>query len=172
MSIKNPITNASQLRKPLVCRDPGSQWRQNTASQWWSPDYKGFLSPEQKKMIALRDRLLTFGGYGVCMPAIEEDLEAIMNRGQLFYGKGTRFKKGKPNECHRNSCLLWEANRDKCSIATGYALSEDGIWRQHSWVVQPLQVKYRVWETTVGRVAYFGFIMTQEECERFVEDNF
>ncbi|MEG1564976.1 MAG: hypothetical protein RR365_14825, partial [Bacteroides sp.] len=90
---------------------------------------------------------------------------------QLFYGKGTRFRKGQPSQCHLNACLLWEVNKGYCQIATGYALSKDGMWRQHSWVVQPLATKYRVWETTEGRVAYFGFIMTDEECELFCRAN-
>ena len=53
----------------------------------------------------------------------------------------------------------------------GYALSEDGLWRCHSWVVQPMARTVRVWETTVKRVAYFGVVLTSEECEDFVENN-
>lgn len=75
------------------------------------------------------------------------------------------------NRCHFNSARMWDANRGKCQIATGYALSDDGCWRQHSWVVQPLTVKYRIWETTEPRIAYFGFIMTDEECEDFLYQN-
>ena len=70
-----------------------------------------------------------------------------------------------------NSALLWDANREKCQIATGYALSADGCWRQHSWVVQPLTTKYRIWETTEKRIAYFGFILNDEECEEFYYNN-
>ena len=52
-----------------------------------------------------------------------------------------------------------------------YALSEDGLWRCHSWVVQPMARTVRVWETTVKRVAYFGVVLTSEECKDFVENN-
>lgn len=62
-------------------------------------------------------------------------------------------------------------SKDRCFIATGYALSEDGLWRCHSWVVQPMARTVRVWETTVKRVAYFGVVLTSEECEDFVENN-
>ena len=65
---------------------------------------------------------------------------------------------------------LWYKNKDRCFIATGYALSEDGLWRCHSWVVQPMARTVRVWETTVKRVAYFGVVLTSEECEDFVEN--
>ncbi len=40
-------------------------------------------------------------------------------------------------------------------IATGYALDADGLWRQHSWVMDK---KGRVIETTVRRVAYCGIV--------------
>lgn len=70
-----------------------------------------------------------------------------------------------------NSANLWDANRGRCFIATGYALSEDGLWRSHSWVVQPMPRTLRVWETTVKRVAYFGVVLTEEECDRFYRDN-
>ena len=74
-------------------------------------------------------------------------------------------------QCHYNSARLWYKNKDRCFIATGYALSEDGLWRCHSWVVQPMARTVRVWETTVKRVAYFGVVLTSEECEDFVENN-
>lgn len=94
-----------------------------------------------------------------------------MSRGQFFLGKGAKLKKGEPCHCHSNAAYMWEANKGRCQIATGYALSDDGLWRQHSWIVQPLKVKYRVWETTVKRVAYFGTILTDEECEAFCYKN-
>lgn len=148
--------------------------RRRLKDVWWARD--GIVKPANKeeaekmeKMFVLRDKLLSFGGAEACMPIIEEDYDNIMNRGQLFYGKGTHFRKGEPCRCHSNACYLWEANKGRCQIATGYALSSDGIWRQHSWVVQPIATKWRVWETTEPRVAYFGFIMDDDECERFCE---
>lgn len=79
--------------------------------------------------------------------------------------------RGQPSQCHANSAYLWDANRGHCSIATGYALSEDGLWRCHSWVVQPRSRTMRVWETTVKRVAYFGFVMNDTECQEFLDNN-
>lgn len=163
MSISNPIIKPSQMRAPLVCDKPNPEWYEYTSNRWWAPEFSGARTPEQEKLMRLSERLLSFGGHAVCLPDIEEDYDAIMERGQLFYGKGTHFKKGRPSQCHKNSCLLWNANRENSSIATGYALSKDGIWRQHSWVVQPLTVKYRVWETTVARVAYYGFVMMLDD---------
>jgi len=74
-----------------------------------------------------------------------------------------------PSRCHANSGFLWDANRDKLELCTGYALSEDGLWRQHSWCWWPAQRK--VVETTERRKAYVGFVMTAKRVEQFYYDN-
>ena len=55
---------------------------------------------------------------------------------------------------------------------TGYALSDDGMWRQHSWCICDAGEEYIedsiIIETTEKRLAYFGFIMDEEESEEFV----
>ena len=40
-----------------------------------------------------------------------------------------------------------------------------------AWVVQPRSRTMRVWETTVKRVAYFGFVMNDTECQEFLDNN-
>lgn len=176
MSIVNPIVRPSQMRRPIVCqtlKEDHKKWLEN---QWWSTNSTQTPANKQEavkmnKMFALRDKLLAFGGNEVCMPLVEEDYFAIMKRGQFFYGNHARLKEGMPSQCHYNSALLWAANKGRCQICTGYALSEDGIWRQHSWVVQPLTRSWRIWETTVKRVAYFGVVFDDAECERFYASN-
>lgn len=121
-------------------------------------------------MKALHDKILSFGGDEVCMTAYDEDAVKTLSRGQFFYGS-SYMRKGQPSQCHANSAYLWDANRGHCSIATGYALSEDGLWRCHSWVVQPRSRTMRVWETTVKRMAYFGFVMNDTECQEFLDNN-
>lgn len=176
MSIANPITKPSQLRRPLIWKPIDKEWEKGLEKVWWStnstctPANKREAA-EMNKMFALRDKLLAFGGHNVCMPLIEDDYFAIMQRGQFFYGDHARMKAGLPSQCHFNSALLWAANKGHCQICTGYALSEDGLWRQHSWVVQPLTKSWRVWETTVKRVAYFGVVFDDAECEKFYEMN-
>lgn len=80
---------------------------------------------------------------------------------------------GVPNQCHKNSCELWYANNDTFDIhiCTGYALSQDGLWRQHSWLVAIIENQPKIIETTVDWVAYYGFIRTEEECELFYNMN-
>lgn len=176
MSINNPITRPTQLCRPLICRPLGERYKKDLESMWWSTNStrtpaNKHEAAEMNKMFALRDKILAFGGHEVCMPLVEDDYFAIMKRGQFFYGDHAHLKKGLPSHCHCNAAQFWAANKGRCQICTGYALSEDGIWRQHSWVVQPLTRSWRIWETTVKRVAYFGVIFDDAECERFYASN-
>lgn len=147
--------------------------RLEAMGMWWYQKHPIGSSPEEQanmdKMVKLRDRLLTFGGNIACMDLTDMHYNAIMERGQYFYGEGIHHTKGLPSQCHYNACAFWAKHQLRMRIATGYALSKDGCWRQHSWLVEPLKVKYRIWETTEDRIAYFGVILTPEECADFCE---
>lgn len=160
---------------------------------WWSsanisspasflslPDNHGMphekLVSEWRDFFALHQLLLSIGGNETCFPPAEEDMEAILKRGR-FYPGYSKMMVGKPNQCHRNSCELWLNNRRQfqVSIATGYALSTDGLWRQHTWLIHRYrtrtQSRMRLIETTVKRLGYFGFEMAEEEAMAFCSNN-
>lgn len=127
---------------------------------------RGFtLKTGAPEFLPLKKILLNIGGWGVCVPSLEPDLEKIILRGQRFSAKSISMK-GEPCQCHSNSAYCWDANRKHCTICTGYALSRDGMWRQHSWCYGG-----KVIETTEKRAAYWGFLMTEDECERFLDYN-
>ena len=116
----------------------------------------------------LKDKLLNFAGIRVLIPQVEEDLDKLMSRGQFWLGEKALLQLGEPSQCHANSSYLWNANRDKLRICTGYALSRDGIWRQHSWCIWAKSGINKIVETTEKRLLYYGFVMTPEECEEFL----
>lgn len=120
----------------------------------------------------LRQKLLTFAGEAVCFPPCEEDLDNILSYGQFWVGGNAKLMRGEPNQCHVNSANLWEQNKDTTRICTGYALSEDGIWRQHSWLVWHKARSNQIVETTVKRITYYGFVMPYDMCQRFADENF
>lgn len=170
------IKRAEDMPKaPLAWNKMDEDWgrRLESMGKWWYQKHPVGSTPKEQaamdKMIKLRDRLLTFGGNIVCMELTDMHYDAIMERGQYFYGEGIRHTNGFPSRCHYNACAFWAKHQTSMRIATGYALSKDGCWRQHSWLVEPLKTKYRIWETTENRIAYFGVILTQEECEEFCE---
>ena len=165
-----PITTPEQISTPIHWNPMSDDWKRWIDSHQVYNGESRFSKEMLDAMKALHDKILSFGGDEVCMTAYDEDAVKTLSRGQFFYGS-SYMRKGQPSQCHANSAYLWDANRGHCSIATGYALSEDGLWRCHSWVVQPRSRTMRVWETTVKRVAYFGFVMNDTECQEFLDNN-
>ncbi len=72
----------------------------------------------------------------------------------------------KASRCHENVAAVWKARRfGIIAIATGYALSEDGVWRVHSWGTLPDGVV----ETTEARLKYFGIVLEGTQADNLAE---
>ena len=54
---------------------------------------------------------------------------------------------------------------------TGYALSDDGLWRQHSWLIAKPGRRWTVIETTCRRLLYYGVVLTEEEARHHADCN-
>lgn len=97
------------------------------------------------RRIRERDRQIALNlGLGPSLPYLG-------THGRLWTGRVVR-RRGRPCDCHRNAAALWFAGRAG-GIGTGYALSDDGLWREHSW---GLGLAGELIETTEPRTAYFG----------------
>jgi len=120
---------------------------------------------EQKGWTKLRRRLLDLGGEEIAA-RYEEDLEILLLLGEEFVGKARR-RPGEQSQCHRNAGRLYR-NGELAAIATGWALSDDRIWRQHSWGID---WKGRIVETTEPRLMYYGVYLVRQAAAAFAEGN-
>ena len=109
----------------------------------------------------LQDKLLSLGGDWVALEP-ECVLDALLNKGQLIKGR-ILFKRMASHNCHGNCAQLWEKNSKIYKIATGWALSADGIWRQHTWLLKGKLII----ETTEPRTLYYGIVLGDEEANNF-----
>jgi len=112
----------------------------------------------------LKKTLLSYGGNKVVFNRTEEDLYDIIDKGQLW-GNNKYLIKMEMCQCHKNSIFYWDKNRKDSFFVTGYALANNGIWYQHSWI---LNKHNDVIDTTADRIKYFGFILTNLESEIFL----
>ena len=126
---------------------------------------------QQTKREALALALTAFGGQRACIAPFEEDLDKIMRRGRLLCGKSPKIMRGLPSRCHANVSRLYETRPGAFLLSTGYALSTDGMWRQHSWGFCLERRTAQLVETTVSRIAYFGYVMSDAEARNFVDEN-
>lgn len=111
----------------------------------------------RKDVLKLKNRLCRVAGKRFQLPwfvnkeLCPAEVEWLLKMGSFIKGSPARLLLGRPNECHANSRKL--ASRSyKYSHYRGLALSDDGIWRLHSWVMSPEGII----ETTVKRVMYYG----------------
>jgi hypothetical protein len=117
----------------------------------------------------LRRNLLRFGGSEVCLSEHEPYLNLLLSERALVWG-GTgskRLRGGRQRECHANVARRFERRRQGWQIATGYALTDDGLWCRHSWLMNAKSIG----ETTIQRVAYAGVVLDESEAALFWCEN-
>lgn len=134
-------------------------------------DQKAFFGPrtekaflEQPYLKKLYKRLLRIGGMAVVLwnGTNNEDIVArLLRSGRADSGRGAVLKLGEQSECHENSAKLHRNAPWRYEVRTGYALSKDGIWRPHSWVVDA--DTNCIIETTEKRVTYFGVVKLERQ---------
>jgi hypothetical protein len=124
--------------------------------------------PADPGMAELRRRLLELGGEGVYFFPVEPDLDALLERGRHFPTTRLRMKFIEDHHCHENVSMLWYRTRGRVGIATGYALSDDGFWHQHSWGHEGEAL---IETTSVRRDVYFGVELNFEDSVRFAFSN-
>ncbi len=96
--------------------------------------------------------MVAYGGVAAVPPlSVETDIHTLVNEGTFDASKPI-MRKGKPIQCHANTANLWTDGKID-EIRTGYALSDDGLWRQHSWG----RKDGKTVETTEPRLVYFGY---------------
>ena len=99
-------------------------------------------------------RMLAAGGAG-CVPS------------------RVKFLRGQPNGCHANAARIvlgitrvtraGAAGAD--GIGTGFALSGDGLWREHSWALDGGVLI----ETTERRTLYWGLVLRGDDAVRWAQ---
>jgi hypothetical protein len=141
-----------------------------------TPENKKFLSrrlreavSKQPELKQLKTLLLRLGGDFIVAPprTPDQDVSSLLESGFVTSGPIT-LKVMKSSSCHQNVAAVWTKRRfGIVGIATGYALSEDGLWRQHSWGI----LGEGVLETTEARVKYFGIVLQGKKADFFAFSN-
>lgn len=139
-----------------------------------TPDEQKWIHQVQRRNRTLANRhpdaaqlfktLRQIGGDGTILFHVndEPDLEILLSRGEHVSRQGRTRLRGARCQCHRNVSTLYAAGKIT-HIMTGYALAQDGAWRQHTWGVK----KNAIVETTNDYLAYFGVRLSPAESKAF-----
>jgi hypothetical protein len=124
---------------------------------------------QQPEIEPLRTLLLEIGGVELVAPSgLDLDVSFLIDEGFLM-GDSIICEMMERSLCHENVARLWKAkHRGLVGVGTGYALSDDGLWRQHSWGVR----RSGILETTKVRMKYFGRVLQGRDANSFAEFNF
>jgi hypothetical protein len=143
--------HAARLRSPPVKRYMCSMGRTKTwqtltaealkAMVWPPLDERRKAFPEARTFdwvgvhglgyLDMETELLAVGGLGlVSMP--EPDLQQLLERGRPFLAVTVQKARGQVNDCHGNTARTWREAKGSLQVATGFALSDDALWRQHT----------------------------------------
>jgi hypothetical protein len=115
---------------------------------------------------ALKQKILGIAGIAVILVFDPYEIRKLNGkRAKVWRGYRAQMIPMERNACHWNAVELWKKDAGKFTVCTGYALSRDGLWRQHSWCIN--NATGRIVETTESRVLYFGFEMTRKEIQKF-----
>ena len=119
---------------------------------------------KEEKVKALNKILLDIGGKNTNV-IYDEETENILIKGELFNYE-MKHHIGTPGQCHRNATDLWDNNKDRLILCTGYALYEN-MWYCHSWLIDTKDDT--IIETNpVTYEKYYGITLDHEESVLFV----
>jgi hypothetical protein len=109
--------------------------------------------------------MLRHGGSHVVPPLQPDPLLDILVAEATEWDGPSRRVRGDASDCHRNVAHLWRSG-DAVAIGTGYALSGDELWREHSW---GFGAGGELLETTVARVRYVGIRLDGDRAAWFAD---
>lgn len=110
--------------------------------------------------------VLAHGGAHVVPPLqIDPLIDLLAEHGHIHDGRELQLYLGATSACHTNVVALWRTG-DAAALGTGYALSDDFLWRQHSWA---WDADGHIIETTEPRLRYFGVRMDDDFARWFAD---
>lgn len=151
--------------------------------------------PNLKKLWDKIEWLVKWSLYNPCTEK-EGELDKMINEWEFFW-KTDRLVQWDRSQCHRNSSELfliqdpeyakenWYGyyNKEKrlrlwkFDLYTGYALSDDWLWRQHTWCIskwngeERSKYAWKVIETTEKRINYYWYKLEWDELLEFLDLN-
>jgi hypothetical protein len=149
-----PGRRAPRLRRGFPAQEPGREALLRERNR--------VALKDDPRRAELERRLLALCGTLALLFLPDPHIAELLERGRYFPGSRALMRLGEPSACHANAAMLFVWTKGEARIASGYALSDDGLWRQHSWGVDGDDG--RIIETTERRVRYYGFVLDDAEA--------
>jgi hypothetical protein len=87
----------------------------------------------QPEILELKKLLLALGGHEVVAPVVPDSTIPLMIANGIVFPSRVDLRKMRDSGCHINAARLWSEKRyGIIAVGSGFALSEDGLWRAHT----------------------------------------
>jgi hypothetical protein len=154
----------TEARRGTVRMKVTSENREKRQRESYAEECRVWAHENREAIASLKAKLFAIGGDKISpqpCPFVSE----IASHGVLVE-LPVKLRQMDGNRCHHNVASLWEQRKKHSrlkAIATGYALSEDGMWCWHTLGLAAAHIL----ETTVVRLQYFGIPMDAEDADAF-----
>ena len=122
------------------------------------------VSETQPEILELREKLLEIDGEElVAIPpklGLDPFVPFLTELGEVMEYP-VKLRKMEASQCHDNVERLVKDKKPSV-MGRGYGLSDNGLWRNHSWGLKQTRGRLAIVETTVSREIYFGVLLPRE----------
>lgn len=138
----------------------------------WVVSTQSLASPDLdhtiKAVERLARRILKNGGNRVVVQFGDPQMftDALGEHGEVYDTEGLQLQPSAYHNVHKSCADLWKQNKVNRSIATGYGLDDDQVWRRHSWLTDEAG---NIIETANKKLIYFGVGHAPGAAEKFCE---
>lgn len=152
--LKDYSSNLDKIKDVLLNVNPVTQERITVLKlkPWWNDKFDQFQQYLDTKFP---------GTHVVSFPSEDASSTVLKLDTFMFPDQNTVLTVMQRSACHDN-CIALHYHDKSHRIFTGYALSGDGLWRHHSWIMTQ---KNCIVETTEDRLMYIGYDATNENKE-------
>lgn len=161
------ITDASELPHRIPTQALTPERLSFLQNKWWTRQFNHWAQIPQDvalfrmKFRTLAAHILSFGGHEVCMDDSDttehDSFDDLVDHGTLRMGDTARLMDGCHSRAYINCWELYGARKGHYQVIEGYALSLDGLWRHHFWLMD--RKDGHIVETTESRLAYWGTVI-------------
>lgn len=165
------------VTNPIECKPMDEEWKQRIAEKkWWANANRDKVPTNKIPIRKFMDKLLEFGGEEVCISSWDMFDDLCVIDGQFWFGKDFNQAYNKDFRCHTTTVDLWEILKSNRVICNGFALTDDGVWRQHTWIIHldiddthENIIKREFIEPHSPKIAYYGICMNSMLSESYAK---
>lgn len=159
----NPITEASHMTETVSCIE-------EKPSEIHTPIEVGAAElviglREDETFNALQEKVLSFGGDMVFLRTERYVNENFIQHAQVWHGDKVEALGGsyETSDTFLSILAKMEEKQENIYVAKGFALQKNGIWMEHTWLLEEKEGETILIDPCTSHLLYLGDVYTKEQ---------